>query len=237
MNSYSVRPRIYIWLVTALLLFGCALPFLVAPTPIQVPATQSSEMLGTRIAQTVAAAQTQTVTSLPILTPTLTPTLTRVPTSTASPTPTFLFFIYTKTPLPTEVPSQVAITPDASHVAGNGTATAIRPKKEWACLVTSTVPGKGTVIKRGQTFFVSWTVLNTGTKTWPNTGVDFQYLNGFRMDGRRIQDLSRTVAPGHEITLRIQLTAPKRVDTYSTIWTLRVGNRNFCSMKIIFDVQ
>lgn len=237
MNDFSVRPRIYIWVVTALFLLACGLPLLAEPTPVQLPPTQSLEILETSIAQTVSAAQTQTAISLP--THTLTPTRTRVPTITATATPTFFFFIHTSTSLPSEVPSQAAVTPNPSQIAGDGDeeVTPVRPKKEWACIVTSTVPGKGTVIRRGQTFIVSWTVLNTGTKTWPNTGVDFQYLTGFRMDGRRIQDLSRTIAPGHEITLKIQLTAPKKVDTYNTIWTLRVGNRSFCQMKIIFDVQ
>lgn len=234
MNSHSIR-RKGTWLVTALLILGCALPFLASPTLTPAPSTQSPQILGTGIAQTAAAAQTQTALVLP--SPTLTPTITRTPTATHTPTPTFIFLLFTAT----LVPSETALVPVSSIIGGtrsaDGAATSVFTGKEWTCTIMAKYPGKGAIIKQGQTFIAYWTVLNTGTKTWTNNGVDFLYTGGLRMDGRKIQDLSLTTAPGNKITLKIQLTAPKRVDTFSTIWTLKVGRRSFCPMKITFDVK
>ncbi len=243
MNSNLIR-RISLWLFTALLVLGCALPFLAEPAPAQLPATQSSEILGTSIVETAAAAQTLTVTFLPSPTSTLTPTLTRIPTVTQTPTPTFIYSLFTATFVPTET-STVSVSSAGGTAGGaddgtNGTLGFTEDGykftgKEWTCTVTAKSPGKGAVVKQGQTIYASWTVVNTGTKTWTNNGVDFRYQAGLRMDGRKIQDLPRTVAPGNKITLTIQLTAPKRSETYATTWTLKVGIRTFCPMKITFD--
>jgi len=231
MTSRSVR-RKTIWLITALMILGCALPSLAAPAPAQPPIVQSSDTLGTNIVQTAVAAQTQTALVLP--SPTVTPTITRTPTSTYTPTPTFIFSIFTATLIPSET-SIVPVSIGIGTAGGDGESKFTG--KEWSCLVTSKYPGKGAVMAQGQTFRAYWTVLNTGTKTWTNNGVDFRYAAGLRMDGRKIQDLPVTTTPGNSITLSIQLTAPKRVDTFSTVWILKVGRRVFCGMRVTFDVK
>lgn len=225
-----------LWCLTVLLLSGCAFPSFGEPAQIQVPATQSIEILGTSIIQTAEAAQTQTVTSVPPTTPTHTPTPSLVPTITFTPTPTFVFSLYTATPI--VIVTETSIVP-ISEGGGAGTSSDgyILTGKEWTCTVTFKSPGKGAVIAMGKTFYVYWTVINTGTKTWTNNGVDFVYSGGLRMNGRRIQDLPLNVAPGNKVTFKIEVTAPEREDTYSTIWTLKVGRRDFCGMKVTFDVK
>ncbi|MBC7878490.1 MAG: hypothetical protein H7Y59_15070 [Anaerolineales bacterium] len=233
-NKHASRVRL--WLITGLVILGCVFPSVAAPATIQTPISQSSDQLGTSIVQTAEAAQTKTALVLP--TSTLTPTITFTPTITPTSTPTFIFsLLSTATPIPTET----AIVPISAGGSGNGNENkddedSVFTDKEWTCLVTAKYPGKGAVIKQEQTITAYWTLLNTGTKTWTNNGVDFIYRGGFRMDGRRIQDLPFTLAPGNEITLKIQLTTPNRSGTYSTIWTLKVGRRSFCPMKITFDV-
>ena len=210
MNSKLIR-RKSIWLVAALLMLGCALPSLVTPAPIQSPAVQSSEILGTSIVQTSAAAQTQTITALPSSTSTFTPTLTLIPTTTLTPTPTFIFSLFTATPVPSETSIPSVSSPSVPSVSGtdNNAGLGVTTDgykftgKEWTCTVTAKSPGKGAVIAKGKTFYAYWTVVNTGTKTWTNNGIDFRYIGGLRMDGRKIQDLPVTVAPGNKITLKI----------------------------------
>ncbi len=83
----------------SLSLLACAVPAFGAST--QVPQPVGPESLGTPIAQTAAAAGTQTAIFSP---PTLTQTLTPFPTGTliSAPTlPTFLYALPTLTPLPT----------------------------------------------------------------------------------------------------------------------------------------
>jgi hypothetical protein len=248
MNSKSIR-GISIWLVTASLVFGCVLPFLGVSAPVRLPtvqSSQSSEILGTNIAQTAAAAQTLTATALPSLTPTLTSTSTFIPTPIFTSTPTFVFFLHTATPISSETSiatvSSIGSTSGSTSsgssggTSGGGGGNSVFTGKEWTCTVISKIPEKGAVIMMGQIFNVYWTVLNTGTKTWTNNGVDFLYSSGLRMDGRHIQDLRLSVKPGSKITLKIQLTAPKKVDTYSTIWALKVGKTSFCRMQITFNV-
>jgi len=233
-NRISRISRIKNWLITGLLILGCTLPSLAAP--VQAPPTQSSEILGTSIVQTAGAAQTRTALALP--SPTFTSTVTRTPTITPTSTPTFvLSMLFTATP----IPSQTSIVPVSSGGTGGGNngkdENSVFTGREWTCRVTARYPGKGAIIKQDQTIIAYWTVLNTGTKTWTNNGVDFVYTGGYRMDGRKIQDLPLTISPGNTITLKIQLTTPKRSGTYSTIWTLRVGRRSFCGMKVTFDVE
>lgn len=236
MNNKHVS-RIRLWLIAGLVILGCIFPSVAAPATVQAPISQSSDQLGTSIVQTAEAAQTKTALVLP--TSTLTPTITFTPTITPTSTPTFIFsLLFTATP----IPSNTAIIPVSAGGSGTGNENkddedSIFTDKEWTCVVIAKYPGKGAVIKQDQTFIAYWTVLNTGTKTWTNNGVDFLYTGGLRMDGRKIQDLSISTAPGNKITLKIQLTAPKRTDTFSTIWTLKVGNRTFCPMKVTFDVR
>lgn len=95
----------------------------------------------------------------------------------------------------------------------------------------------GAVIQAGTSFYVSITLFNSGTRNWPRDSVDFHYKSGFRNEGKLIQDLPRSVAPGDQITLNIYLTAPDKRDTYGTIWTLQVGNNPFCGVKYSFEVK
>lgn len=239
------------WSATALLLLACISPSLVAPSSTEAIKTQVPGLLGTIVAKTAAAAQSQTIALLPSSTFTFTPTPTFfptksavVPTSTAF-TPTFIPASVTLTQItPTQAtktspPLEGPLSSNDNTVdVGDGTATRF-PKipKEWNCTITGKFPPKGTSVDRKERFFVSWTILNTGTKTWTSNTIDFVYTGGFRSDERPIQDLRSTVAPGGSISVKIQLTAPKFPGTYNTVWSLKVGNTKFCRMKYTFEVK
>ena len=244
MNEQRVR-RISIWLVTSLCLLACALPFMVAPAaPTQAP-------VGTIIVQTADAAQTQTAIYLPTLTltPTSTPTPTPTKTSTSTPTlipPIILPFMPTATPTVTFVITQVGTASSNSDTGSSTSGTGDEEEessyssvidKEWACTVLEKSPPNGAVIGRGVRFSAAWTILNRGSKTWPNTGVDFIFKAGFRNEGRARFDLPSTVISGGKITLDVTITAPKAPGAYRSIWTLKVGRTSFCKMGIDFIVK
>jgi hypothetical protein len=240
MNGHGIR-RISIWLVTALFLLACVSPLLLTSSPTQAPQSLAPALLGTSIAQTAAAAQTQTVVYLP---PSLTPTPTRFPTGTPitiSSIPTFFFGIPTLTPRPSETPVGLII--QLPGVPGGGSnplginSDSPFTGKEWTCLVTEKSPKMGAVMQPGVNFFVSFTLLNTGTKTWPKKGVDFVYKAGYPQEGGRIQDFPKSVASGGEVTLTAFYVAPKVPDTYNSYWTLKVGRLSFCTMKISFVIK
>ena len=240
MKGNQFRRKLF-FAATALFLLACALPSLQSSsTP--APQALSPEQLGLAIEQTAAAAKTQTVTYLP---PTLTPTVTRFPTSTPvalSSTPTFLYLLPTFTPLPTwtPLPGIIVQIPSGEVGSGNGTSESGDSPftgKEWTCAIRGKNPSMGTVFKPGAKFYVAITLMNTGTKTWTNNGVDFVYTGGLRIEGKRIQDIPRTVAPGNEITLESMLIAPEKPDKYNTYWTLKVGSYPFCGVKYSFEVK
>jgi len=113
----------------------------------------------------------------------------------------------------------------------------IKTPRPWECKILEKSPQKGSIIKQGTHFYASWRVQNTGTKVWPNWGIDFVYMSGLRTEGRQVLDLQNTVSPGGTITLSVRLTAPRNEEVYNVFWSLRVGNTYFCPMKISFQVS
>ena len=238
MNRRTVR-RITLWSIAGLVILGCASPFFVTPPP-SVPTLAGIE---TVIVKTAAVAQTQTAALAP--TSTRTPTGTPLPTKTATVTPTATATILFIRPTTTSVSAE-----DYDEVYGdnNGGGTNSEGRdsefvktpvvRDWYCSITSRYPRRGTVITRGSTFKATWTVKNTGTKTWPKQGVDVAFHAGADLtDARPYFDIPKTVVPGELITITITLTAPKQPGEYSTQWALRVGKRDFCLLRIAFEAK
>jgi hypothetical protein len=219
------------WNALLCLLFACLIPSPVTPT---VPAANfpSESEMGTLVAETAAAAVVQTSSALPTITSTATQT--RIPSFTPTSTPTFIYLLPTGTP----VPSYTPIVP-VGHIIVNGTITVDDrlTDRPWTCLVTGSTPPRNEPVPAGKDFYVTWTVMNTGTKVWPNTGIDFIYDSGYRTEERPLQDLWHSVAPGNSINLKVLFTAPKKEGSYTSIWTLKVGHKKFCGMKIVFLVK
>jgi hypothetical protein len=248
--------QISIWLISTLFVLGCVTPFLAA-TPAQ-PESSPLDSLGTVIVQTANAALTQTATFLPTSTNTALPTQVLFPTLTLAPTqtpPVLVSLTPTATPgfliigtdgtLVSVTPAIINSPASTSTPGGSAIATekvdggaVIKTPKDWECKIVEKSPVKGSVIGSGVNFDAYWTVLNTGLQAWPNYGVDFVYLSGLRSEKSRVvQDLPNTVPPGSKITLRVPLTAPKNNGVYNVIWSLKVGNTQFCAMKITFEVK
>lgn len=205
------------------------------PRPAAVPSSPSLEDI---IANTAAAAQQETLTHMPSVTPTSTSTITPTPfLPSATPTATFPFNIAVE-----EAVISVVETPDESFVLTDPTTDPLLghikyTDQSWACTIVSKSPSKDSTVKGGSNFYVSWTVVNTGTKAWTYNGVDFVYDSGYRHEGGPIQDLSRTVPRGGKITLKVLIVTPKNENKYNVIWSLKVGNTMFCHMKVSFAVK
>ncbi|MCJ7432426.1 MAG: NBR1-Ig-like domain-containing protein [Anaerolineales bacterium] len=244
MNGQRIR-KISIWLVTALYLLACVAPFIAAPTasPTQMP-------VGTIIAQTAAAAQTQTAILLPTSTPTLTPTKTPTPTPTFIPLATLATTPVTETvtptgtlssPTPTQTEGDSSGSGDGSENGEDGEDTKSGYSsvidKQWACTVLEKYPKNGTIIGKGVRFSAVWKLLNRGIRTWPIHSVDLLFKAGLRPPGRAIFDMPRVVISGGTITLDVTITAPEVPGAYRSIWTLKVGRTFFCKMGINFVVQ
>ncbi len=240
MNGQRLN-RMTTWLAVTLFLLACSVPSLAAPSVTQIPQVMDSQSLGTSIVETAVAAQTQTVVNLPSsATPTYTSQPIRTP-PTFTPSPTFIYLLPTFTPLPTwtPLPGIIIQVPAGTGGAGSNATSTDSPftGREWTCAIHGKTPAMGMVVKPGASFYVSFTLMNTGTKSWAYNSVDFVYTGGWRIEGPKVQDLPFTVKPGGEVTLKSLIVAPEAPEKYNTFWTLQVGNYQFCGIKYSFEVK
>ncbi len=240
MNGQRLR-RMTAWLALTLFLLACSVPSLASPSVTQAPQVMDSQSLGTSIAETAAAAQTQTVVNLP---PSATPTYTSQPIRTPptfTPSPTFIYLLPTFTPLPTWTPLPgiiIQVPAGTGGAGGNATATdSPFTDREWTCAIQGRSPANGIVVKAGASFYVSITLMNTGTKSWAYNSVDFVYTGGWRIEGPKTQDMPFTVKRGGKVSLESLIIAPEKPEKYNTFWTLQVGKYEFCGMKFSFEVK
>lgn len=196
------------------LLLACA-PVAVSTQPV-APPTFDPFSLNTIIAKTAGAAATQTFVLLPTLTPTV--TVTRTPTEVPTNTPTFLFIISTPT-----VPS---LTP-----------TLEMSSDPFACHLVSQDPVNNSVVAKNAEFVVRWRIINTGVKDWDGNNVDYHYFGGDKIHKAAVYDLPSSVPVGGQIDIIANMKAPKKEDTYTTTWSLRTGEGDFCKLHLTIKVE
>jgi hypothetical protein len=107
----------------------------------------------------------------------------------------------------------------------------------YACQILSVSPANGSSMNGQTDFDATWKVKNIGTKTWDRNSVDFIYSSGTEMNKVPGYDLSANVKPGEQTNLGADMEAPKKAGTYTTTWTLRVGDTNFCKMSLTINVK
>jgi hypothetical protein len=196
------------------LLLACA-PVAVS-TPAIAPPTFDPFSLNTIIAQTAGAAATQTFVLQPTLTPTV--TITKTPTEMPSSTPTFLFVISTPT-----VPS---LTPTL-EISSN----------PFACRLVSQDPAINSIVAKNADFAVLWRVVNVGANAWDANSVDYHYFSGDKIHKASVYDLPVSVPTGGQIDIIANMKAPKEEDTYTTTWSLRTGQGDFCKLHLTIEVR
>jgi hypothetical protein len=229
-----------------LLSMACAIPGFPGAQMTPFP-TFDPNAPGTIIAETAAAAQTQTALKLP--TSTITPLPTRTASITPTYTPTFLWALPTLTPIPTNtLPPTFTLTPKQANAGGSDEDDGESgPKKkdedprkftgkQWSCVVVGTYPPRNTVFKAGVTFVVQWTVFNSGTSAWGYNDLDFVWKSGYRHEETKIQDFPKSVPSGGEVNLTATFIAPKNEGEYQTFFHLTVGNKDFCGAYYVFKV-
>jgi len=204
---------LFLFIATAIML-ACVPTF--APASAPVP-TYDPNSISTVIAQTAAAASTQTAIMLP---PTLTSTATPTATATASPTetPTFIFILPTLTAQPT------LVTPGSSGF-------------DFDCQIISQIPPNNMTISRSSVFEARWKVVNIGKKTWDADTADYRYTSGEKMHRTGAFDFPESVVPGGTFEFVIPMQAPIETGTYTTTWKITSGKDRFCSMSITIIVN
>lgn len=217
MIGRNIRTLAFVAVVAVIL--ACA-PVL---QPSVIQPTLDPLSLNTAIAQTVAAAGTQTaVFAPPTLTPSPTLLATNTPTELPSLTPTFIFILATPTvPSPTPTPRPTSSTSNA----------------DFDCRIVSQTPKDNATFNRQEDFDARWHVANIGQSNWNGNSTDYRYVSGDQFHQQAIYDLPRSVPSGGEIDIIVDMKAPGTAGTYSTTWRLRAGKTEFCSMRLTIVVE
>ncbi len=129
--------------------------------------------------------------------------------ATNTPTPTATLFS-----LPTVTPFVVS-TPTVRPGSGGGSP----PKAEFACDVIHQRPYDNEEFLHGQEFDIKWTILNTGTKTWP-AGYDLKYLSGPRMTNAGTVQLP-SMDPGDQFSVVFDAVAPDEPGFQVMTWVVQ----------------
>lgn len=185
--------KILKFLLFAILIAACAPATPIEPTP-DVNAIRTSAAV-TVISEFTLTAAAFTPTSAP---PTETPTL-AIPTQT-------------QTPILATDPTQVAL----------GTPGALCDDYSWERTTLDVTIPDGTPITAGQEFVKTWKIKNTGICTW-DTGYEpiFSYSSPPNNDmNAQPIPLTALVAPGQEVDVSVQFTAPTTPGTYTGYWQM-----------------
>lgn len=188
--------RAIITLFTLALFLGACLP--AAPgqqDPTQTPQDVQSQV-ETAVAQTIEA-QNQVGTFVA-------QTMAAQATATFTPTP---FTIPTLTPF-------VISTPTKKPSGGGG----VSSKADFVCDVIHQRPFDNTEFLHGQGFDIKWTILNTGTKTWP-AGYDLKYWSGPHMTSAGTVQLPE-MEPNDQFDVVFDATAPNEPGLQVMTWVV-----------------
>ena len=225
----STRKLKFLYAIIALALVMACVPTLAAPFP-----TADPNAVSTFIAQTANAAATRTVAAQPTstLTPSITPTRN---TETPSPTATSTVIFILSTPTQQVIPTFTFISSGGgggSGGSGGGTSSA-----NFSCQILSVNPANGTTMNPRDDFDAVWRVRNNGQRNWDRNSIDFIYDSGDRIHKVAGYDLNSNVRTGDTTDLAVDMAAPRDPGTYSTNWTLRVGDNEFCRMSLTIVVR
>jgi hypothetical protein len=196
-----------------LILFGLAGCSSATPTILPTIDTNS---LRTEVAATVLARVTQD--------------LALTPSATAPPTPTETIRS-TSTPAQTTTPSTEAAGVTAtlsSLTAEAGTDN----RAEW---VSQSIADK-TVFEPGETFTMTWRLENTGTSTW-TTNYILRFFSGDPFGSPEEVPLNREVPPGETVDIILEMEAPARPGTYTSVWVMSTTDRSNFKEPVYLEIE
>ena len=124
----------------------------------------------------------------------------------------------TDTPEP-EATGTETTAPVAQVTNVEGTTITLCDKYSWDLDTVDVNVPDNTILSPGQDFVKTWKIKNIGACTW-GAGYELVYSYGDEMDGEA-QPLSAAVAPGQEVDVSVQFTAPDLAGSYSSYWTLQ----------------
>jgi hypothetical protein len=208
-----------------------------APAPASPPSPASAQTEGANpaVSTAVFTATLLNPTLAPSITMTAFPSITPLPSATATATDTPPGFVASRTPVPpTPVISPTVEPPDTQEGATDDWGSPTR------CSLVGRSPEKWAVVRAGRQYKISWTLLNSGTKTWQANQMVLVYYDGVKLTApnQKKELLTRDVRVGQTITPVITITTPKLPGHYRSVWALRLlSGRVFCTFTVKLTVE
>ena len=100
-----------------------------------------------------------------------------------------------------------------------GTVVTLCDKYSWDPETVDVNIPDNTIMSPGQDFVKTWKIKNIGACTW-GAGYELVFSYGEEMSGEA-QPLGAAIAPGQEVDVSVQFTAPDLAGTYFSFWTLQ----------------
>ena len=133
-----------------------------------------------------------------------------------------------ETPVPTlSIPTQAATKTSVPGPKLTLTALSLSETPEnsipcnLATFITDVTVDDGDDFGPGEVFTKTWRLKNIGSCSW-TTGYEIVFFDGFSMSGPASRQISDSeVAPGEEIDISVELTAPAPKGSYKGYWKLR----------------
>jgi len=197
----STKRVLFLLMAGMILLAACA----PAPAPTQDPA-EIQQQIQESVALTVAAQNALTEQAQALIPE---PTNTPLPTQTEAASPTPL--------LPTATPF-VVVPPTSTTVPASGGGAIAPAKLEYDCTSRDRTPYDNTVFKPNKQFEIRWTIVNTGTKSWP-AGKDVKYYSGPQMSTTTLLELP-AMNPGDTYQVVIDAVAPAKRGFHVMTWVV-----------------
>ena len=192
-------------------LAGCS-----SATPTIMP-TIDTNSLRTEVAATVLAQVTQDLALTPLVTSPPAPTATIPPTST---------------------PTQASTDPSTEVVGVTVTLSSLTAeaetenKAEW---VSQSITDK-TVFAPGETFTMTWRLKNTGTSTWAANYI-LRFFSGDPFGSPEEAPLNREVPPGETVDIILEMKAPARPGTYTSVWVMSTADRSNFNEPVYLEIE
>jgi len=204
MNMKQATTRVLFFALVGILILAACAPG-ATPAPTQDPA-EIQQQIQEAVALTVAAQDAEAAQAMAAE-----PTNTPLPTQTEAGPPTATPIIPTATPF-TVVPPTLA--PSTGGGGGGSAPVAL----DYDCTSRDRRPYDNTYFKSNKQFDIYWTIVNTGTKSWP-AGKDVKYFSGEKMTATTRVELP-AMDPGDTYEINLDAVAPQKQGFYVMTWTV-----------------
>ena len=166
-----------------------------------------------------------------VFAPTATPTLSPTPAASITPEP-----LPSPTPSPTSIPLSLP-SPLATFAYVPTLFPTLTAATPLDCRLVWQSPGNGVKYHPRDYFTVGWKVTNIGSATWTPGSVELTYVGGNKLYLSPSAPLKVSVSPGQSVILNAEMRAPRKLDIYTTYWSLRQGNTYFCRLAVTIYVE